>query len=476
MKENKKLTATPKVSKQVRLFTAITSVVVVIALVLAFLLSAAPSSIMEFDMTANDLYGITYQTEFLLSSLEYDIDITVVTEMATLDQRFIKFMEKYDALSDRVTVTFADPVLQPSVADIYGTSGNTIIVSCEETGKKSTFKISGFDGYESAALLYDYNYYYSYGSLNLIKFDAEGQLASAINGVINESTQKIYYLAGHGEQAVATTVSDLISKANYEIAYLDILTAGSIPADCSLIICNAPETDMSENELNLLKRWLADGGDMILLCDMAELPNFSALMATYGIQMETGYLADMQNYFEAYANQFGPYCFWPVLNMENPVTQTITSNAMMLYARPMTLVTPERRGAVVDGFMSSSPYGINYIDDVNAPQGTYYVGATATEAFNDGSTTHFTVISSAMFVNEELLATFASISNKNIFMNAVNTNFEGSATIVTIPARTAALELNTVTNSTMWGLFFAAMVPIIFIVFGFIFWQQRRKK
>ena len=152
----------------------------------------------------------------------------------------------------------------------------------------SSFAISGFAGYESAALLYDYNYYYTYGSLNLISFDAEGQLAAAITNVISESNEKIYYMAGHGESIMATAVSELITKANYDIGYLDLLTSGKIPEDCRLIICNAPTADMSENELAILKRWLADGGDMILVCDMPELTNFNALMTTYGIQMEQG--------------------------------------------------------------------------------------------------------------------------------------------------------------------------------------------
>ncbi len=464
-----------KASKQVRLFTAITAIVVVIAVVLSLLLSAAPSSVMEIDLTANDLYGITYQTEDLLEDLEYTIDITVITEMSTLDERFIKFMEKYDALSDKVTVTYKDPVLQPSVSEEYGTEGNSIIVTCQETGRTTSFNISGFDGFESAALLYDYNYYYSYGSLNLTKFDAEGQLAAAITNVISESTEKIYYMAGHGESAMAAPVTELIAKANYDTGYLDLLTAGKVPEDCRLIICNAPTTDMSEDELAVLKRWLADGGDMILICDLPELTNFNALMLTYGIQMEQGYLADMANYYEAYVNQFGPYCFWPVLNTSSVLSQGITSNAMIMSARPLTMVTPERRGAVTEFIMSSSPYGVNYIEEGNMTEGTYYAGVLATEAVSETESTRFAVISSGMFVNENLLASFASISNKNLFMNIVNANFEGK-TVMTIPARTTALEMNTVANSTMWGLFFAAMVPAIFIIAGFVFWTQRRKR
>ncbi|MBQ4040431.1 MAG: Gldg family protein, partial [Oscillospiraceae bacterium] len=286
-----------KASKQVRLFTAITAIVVVIAIVLSLLLSAAPSSFMEFDLTANDLYGITYQTEELLKDLEYTIDITVISDTASLDERFVKFMEKYDALSDKVTVAYKDPVLQPSVTEEYGTDGNAIIVSCQETGRTTSFNLMGFAGYESAALLYDYNYYYTYGNLNLTSFDAEGQLAAAITNVISESTEKIYYMAGHGESSMATAVSELITKANYDIGYLDLFTSGKVPEDCRLIICNAPTTDMSDDELAILKRWLSDGGDMILICDLPELTNFNALMLTYGIQMEQGYLADMANYY-----------------------------------------------------------------------------------------------------------------------------------------------------------------------------------
>lgn len=464
-----------KSPKQVRLLTAITSIVIVIALVVAFILSSLPSSIMEYDLTVNDLYGITDQSEKLLESLPYDVEIIVIAEEASLDQRFRTFMEKYDALSDRISVVFKDPVLQPSVLDTYETESNKILVRCEETGRTASFNVSGFDGYESAALLYDYNYYYTYGSLNLSSFDAEGQLASAITNVTSESSEKIYYLTGHGELSASAVITDLISKANYTTDYLDLLTTGSIPDDCSLIICNAPSTDMSADELSVLKRWLSGGGKMMLICDNPELPNFNALMLTYGIQMEKGYLADAANYYEAYVNQFGPYCFWPVLNTSSTITANISSNAMIMSARPLTFVTPDRRSSEVEYFMSTSPYGVNYIDENNMPEGTYYIGAVATEAIDDETTSRFTVISASMFIDDSLLTSFASISNKNIFMNALNANFDGKM-VLTIPSRTTALTLNTVPNSTLWGTFFAVMVPAIFLIFGFVFWTQRRKK
>ena len=474
MNENKTLTFR-KASKQVRLLTAVTAVVVVIAIILSVILTSLPSSVLEFDMTANDLYGITRQTEKLLDTLENEIDIVVITEESALEQRFVKFMEKYAALSDNISLKFADPVLQPSVLETYDVESNTVLVSCPDTGRTASFAVSGFEGYDSAALLYDYNSYYMYGSLNLSSFDAEGQLSSAITRVISENSNVIYYLAGHGENVLGNAVTELIGKANYDEKYLDLLAEGAVPEDCGLIICNAPTSDMSEDELTVLKRYLADGGDMILICDNPELTNFCNLMLTYGIQMEQGYLADTANYYESYVNQFGYYCFWPVMNTSSDLTKDVVSNAMILSARPLTFVTPERRGSQVDYFMSSSAGGVNFIDEDNMTQGQYYVGAVATEEVGENNTTRFTVISTGYFTDNSLLTSFGSISNKDIFMNAVNANFD-DVSVLTIPSRSMAFARNTLTNTIMWGLFFAVMVPLIFIIAGFVFWTQRRKK
>lgn len=473
MNENRTLTF--KTSKQVRLLTAVTAVVVVIAILAAIVLASLPSSVLEFDMTANDLYGITDQTENLINSLEHSIDITVVTESSALDEKFVKFMEKYAALSDKLSLTFADPVLQPSVLEKYGVENNTVLVSCPETGRKATYLVSGFEGYDSAALMYDYNSFYMYGTLNMSTFDAEGQLSSAITKVISDNTNKIYYMAGHGETALGTAVAELIGKANYTEEYLDLLTLGYIPEDCALLICNAPSSDISEAELKLLLDYLGNGGDMILLCDKPELTNFCLLMQHYGIQMEQGHLADLANYYEAYASQFGYYCFWPVLNQNSTLVSNVTSNAMILSGRPLSFVTPVRRGSVVESFMSSSSYGVNYVDENNMTEGTFHVGAVATEEVEEGVTSSLTVISSGYFADDNLLSSFSSISNKDILMNCINSNFE-DVTVLTIPARTLAYERNTFTNTTMWGLFFAVFVPLIFIVAGFVFWTQRRKK
>ncbi len=464
-----------KAPRPVRFLTAVTAIVVVIAITVLLILSSLPSNILEFDMTENDLYGVTAQTQRLLDSLEYDVDVVVVTDEASLEEHLTKFLSSYAALSPHIKVTYADPVTQPSVLDTYGVETNTVLVKCDATGRRATFNVSGFEGQDTAALLYSYSSYMMTGTLSLSSFDGEGQLASAVNSVVTENTNKIYYLAGHGETSMSTVISDLIAKANYTTGVLDLLTEGKIPEDCDLIICYAPTTDMSADELYILKDWMASGGRMILICDNPSLTNFCDLMLTYGIQLEQGYLADLNNYYENYLSQFGYYCFWPVFNTESDLYTSIQSNAMVISARPMTLVTPQRRGSGAEYFMSSSARGVNYVDEDNMEEGTYYVGVVATEGFESGPSSRLTVISCPYFIDDSLLSSFSNIANSTVFMNAVNASFD-DVTVFTIPVRSLSPKTNSFVNTAVWSIFFVGIVPVVFIGGGLVFWSKRRKQ
>lgn len=474
MKANNKTTR--KVSRSVKMISAITAVVVVIAIVAVMLLNALPSNILEFDMTENELYGITSLSERMLDNLEDDLEIAVIIESSSLDEHFTKFIEKYTALSPHLSLVWVDPVLYPSLADEYGEKSNTVVVKNLRTGTKSTFELCGFEGQDSAALLYDYTSYYIYGTMNLSSMDAEGLLARAITAVTSESTHTVYYLYGHNEAAMPTTITAMLDKANYGSGYVDLLVSG-IPDDCELLIINAPENDISTDELDILQRWMLKGGKIFLIIDDSSLTNFSKLLLTYGIQMENGRLADTQNYYSSYLEQFGYYCFYPMFNEDSELCNGISSNGMVIGAVPLSLVTPERRSSWTETFMSSSTSGVNYNgqEEGDITAGTYYVGVTAMEDLDDNTSSRLTVISSAYFDSENLLSNFSSLANSTIIMNCININFDGVET-VTIPARSVTPSYNSFTSTGFYSIFFIALVPLAFLIFGFVFWLKRRKQ
>ncbi len=465
------------VSRPVRLLTALTTVVLVIAIILVAVLHALPSSVMEFDMTENDLYKVSGTTKRMLQDLEDPIEIRVFSDEASVDQRFVKYMEKYAALSPLLTLDFIDPQKEPAAVKELDGEANTVQVRNAATGDTASFKVSGFEGQDAAAVLYDYASYYTYGTQTPVSFDAEGRLAGAIGTVTGSQRYTICHLTGHGESPMATSIAALLEKANYTQYSLELLSVGSIPEECDLLICNAPTSDLSEDELTLLKRWLADGGRLFLILDENTLPNFSALLKVYGIQTEQGYLADHANVYQQYVNRFGMYCFHPVYNEDSPLCEGIASDGMVIGAVPLTLVTPERRDSETEYFMSSSTSGVNYYGQAEdeIEEKIYYVGVVATEPVGDDGESRLTVISSGYYVSDMILSSFPSLSNSTVIMNAINANFDGK-TAVTIGAKNLGLTHNSLTRTTPYALFFTVFVPAAFLIAGLFFWLRRRKQ
>ncbi len=461
-------------NRQLSLLCSVTALVLAIAIVITAALKLVPKGYLEFDISSNNLYDITSATESLLDGLQYDVKIAVISQKDTLDRSFLKFMDRYSRLSDKVEIIYEDPVKTPSVLETYNTEADTMVISCEETGRSVTLNIFGFQGYSEGTILYDYMTYMMSGTLSMVSFDVEGQLASAINYVTGTEVKNVYCLSGHGELQMSQTIGELMEKSNYDVKYLDLLLNGSVPEDCDLLICYCPENDMSADEYDTLSRWLSDGGKMMLVLDVPELSNFSSLLQTYGIQMESGMLADLSNYYSNYFNSYGYYCIAPVMNTDSDVIYDISSNAMVLYARPMTLTSPDRANSIATPFLATSQSGVNYIDENNREQGQYYVGITATEELDEEKETRLTVFSSQYFVADQVLSTYSGISNAGIFMNAVNANFSDMDAFA-IPAKNTVIQYNAFTDTTLWSVFFVGIVPAAFLIGGLVIWNRRRK-
>jgi ABC-2 type transport system permease protein len=232
---------------------AVSAVVIAIVVFLNLIIGQLPSNVLEFDISDNNLYDISYTSEQLLSALDTDVKITVLAESGNADERILKFLDDYAALSPHVTVTTIDPVLYPSVLEKYDTVENTVVVENEDSGNYTVIDLYGFDGYGDAMLLYDYSYYSYYGSYYETSFDAEGLLTSAVSYVTNETSSLVYTLEGHGESSFGASVTELFTKNHIDTDSVDLLMDGGVPEDCELLICYNPTEDLADDELTILQ-------------------------------------------------------------------------------------------------------------------------------------------------------------------------------------------------------------------------------
>ena len=410
--------------------------------------------------------------------------MTVLAVKDETDERITNFLSRYAALSDKISIEWIDPVLHPSALTEYETSENTIVISCDGTGKTTTVSFTDI------LVPDEYSYYY-YGTETYTEFDGEGQLTSAVNYVTNDVEQTVYQTTGHGEGTLSDTITDLMEKNSYTLTEINLLMATSIPEDCDLLLMYAPTADLSEDEADLLGDYLEGGGKVMILSgdtSPADMPNLSSLLEEYGIEAADGYIAD-----PARCYQGNYYYIFPELSVSGEMAAGISSQMVLLaYAQGMNLVDPERETISTASFLLSSDQSYAVTED-SQRQAAYALGVVATETVStedDGTSSdnetdseddstdtlesRLTVISAGSLIDPSITDTFPQLENTQLFMNAVTANFEGVQNL-SIEAKSLGVEYNTVQHAGMFSFLVIFGIPAVILIGGFVVWMRRRK-
>lgn len=481
LKEQFKKTASVNGSYSVGLIVLVLCAVVMVNVVA----SKLPESVRKIDISDNKIYEITDTSKNLLKNLDKKVTMTVYAEESNTDKRIVTFLNKYEALSKNLTITWVDPVLHPAELTENNVTENSIVVACEETGKSDTVSFDDI-------LVVDAYSYYMTGNADATEFDGEGQLTSAVNYVTSGSQNTIYYTSGHGEQGFSTSVQEQLQKNNISDKELNLLMKEEIPDDCDLLIMNGVSADISEEEKTLLLDYMQTGGKvMVFLGDLeGDAPNLDALLNEYGMQRVNGYIADMERCYQG-----NYYYIFPVINGDESLMNGMSTGMVMLgNAHGMELTDPARDTITTTSFMttSSNGYAVTEEDQV---QGTYVLGAVATETIegeeaeeqaeaeaseDDVETeetaiqSRLTVISSVSMLDSQITDSFATLENLTLFGNALTANFDGVQNIAIEP-KSLEITYNAMQHVGLIGFAMIIGVPIIVLLYGFRQWLKRRK-
>ena len=187
---------------------AISAIVLALLVVVNVLVSILPTSLTRFDISSSQLYSITSNTKSVVNALEEDVTIYWIVQADEEDPIVENLLDKYDSLSDHISVVKKNPDVYPTFTQQYTdetVANNSLIVEC---GDKSCY-ISYSDIY-----LYETDFY-SYGYTSA-SFDGEGAITSAIDYVVSDELPQLYLLEGHGEAELPQTFQEQLEKDNIE--------------------------------------------------------------------------------------------------------------------------------------------------------------------------------------------------------------------------------------------------------------------
>lgn len=453
-------------------YMALLTIVIIAAVIIAnLIIGKVPGKYRKWDLSTNQILTLGKTTKDILSKLDKDVVIHVVANPDSVDDRIKSFVNLYADQSSKIKVVMDDPVLHPDILTKLETKPNQVLVSCDKTGKQTAIPFTDIIQIDQAA-------YYQYQQVHETAFDGEGQITSAINYVTNDSQTTVYTMTGHQEADLSATVKDAMKKSNMSVSDLNLMTQSTVPQNCSLLIINNPQKDISKDENTALTDYLKNGGHLMLLTGTTKdtLTNLDTLCSQYGMDIKNGYVADPapQHYYNN-----NPFYVIPEYDFSSAILTGVDSNQAALAIQPsgMTIEAKLPDGLTVTPFLNTSGSGL-FVDPATQVQtkGTYTLGATAVETVNDETNTAsvFTVITAPQLIDESILTSFPNISNLTLFMNAVSYKMPGVTTL-SIPSKSLSITHNMVTSGGLWSSLFIIVIPVIFLIAGFLIWMKRRK-
>lgn len=446
-------------------YTAVLSIIVIAAVVVLNMIAGTlPQKLRQWDMSGNKIYSVGSTTKELAEALDKDVTIYVIADPASVDERITRFVNGYSELSDRIKIETVDSVLHPEEVNRLKGENNTLLVKCEENNKTETIPFSNIFKYDQAA-------YFSYGQMIETEFDGEGQLTSAISYVTADVQKSVYQVEGHGEAPLGTGVFDMLEKSGLNVNTVNLLTEGKITEDCELLIINSPESDLADDEKNMVEMYMEGGGKTMIIAGYSEKdrPNLETILRGYGLKLEDGLVADTKSSY-----QNNPYFIFPTLNYSSEIVAGIDEKRSALILQPTALTQVETlpAGVTVEPFMETSDAGVLVTEQGQVP-GTYILGAAAEKEVESG-VARLTVFSTPALIDDGLNKTFSNLVNMDLFMNSVTANFDDVSNI-SIPAKSMEVTYNTVTSGGMWALLFILVIPVMTVICGLVIWMKRRR-
>jgi len=473
---------------------SIVAIAIVLAIVVAvnLFVGTLPVSWTQYDITADDMFSISEQTETLVKNLNKDITIYWIVSAGQEDARVENMLNRVDDLSQRITVVRKDTTVNPTFAAQYTQEAvydNSLVVECGERAR--------FLDYTKDIITYDYADYYSTGK-ETYYFNGEGALVSALDFVTSEKLSKLYLLTGHGEQTLSTIFATAVKNQNLETAELSLLSVDAVPEDADGILINAPKSDLSEPELKLLRDYTAAGGSVMFLSDIytgeTPLPNFEALMADYGLYSVPGMVVegDRSYYFAMQMQEMQQeirHALLPELN-EHPINEPLINAKyrVLLNGAHGIRVSEELPEDVEATQLLTTSYTAysklvggmleTYDKEAGDIDGPFAVAVLATRNAELENESNVIWISSPTLV-DEMMDNYTSGGNQDMFLNMLSYLCEPEAKEFTIHAKTITnLSFLTMESKTaaLLAILVVAVIPVAFLGCGIIVWFRRKHR
>lgn len=446
-----------KINRKLRLQMLVQNSLFVVLLVgiVAALLYLTRDVRTQWDLTQSKRNTLSQASADVLRQLQGPVEITAfATRQDTegdLRKTIQDFIAPYQRAKRDVSLTFVDPREEPRRAQEAGVRLNGELV-VEYNGRR-----------ENLANL------------------SEQDLTNLLVRLMRSAERMVMYLDGHGERKLDGQANhDLgeygnqLTAKGFKTGAVNLAMAQDVPRNASVLVVASPRVKLLPGEVNRLKRYLEDGGNLLWLVESDSLGGMDVIAEYLGLDLLDGVVIDPRagslNLPAAFALATG--------YGEHPVTERSSVTSVFPYARRITagqgsnfrftpLVETAPGGWLETGGLANARFDPNR--DLRGP----IVVAGALEREVGDKKQRVVVVGTGHFLANQYAGL---LGNLDLGVNMMNW-LAGDDRLITIqPKVRTDLRLQlpwAATLAVTWG--FLILLPLGFLVTGGVIWWRRRK-
>ena len=327
----------------------------------------------------------------------------------------------------------------------------------------------------------------------IVAFASETEIHKGLLRLLNPGNNVVYFLAGHGERDIEqagetsmTRAKTTLESKNYAVKTLNLLSENQIPEDASLIVIAGPLQPISENEVGLIKEYLATGGSLIIMEDPTALTEFGdasdpladMLAQDWGITLNNDIVIDLNSpqpttAAAAYYDSTHPV----TVNMNNlvsffPFTRSFTLASSLPEATLTPLVQTNERSWGETDFTSLTQGGSEVGMDPNEVQGPLTLAVAGENTTTGG---RVVVFGTSNFAVDQI---FDAYGNGDMFVNSVDWSAE-QEDLANLTPKTPTERTFKIPSQPVWIAILLStvfVIPGLIVVAGVSTWLSRRRK
>ena len=404
----------------------------------------------RIDLTSEKLYTLSDQTKKVLTGLQTDVK---VLHFNKTDDGVADEIEKYRYVSNRLTYEKVDLQAHPEQANRYPgvRSGETIVASGNRIEK-----VASLD---------------------------EQSLTSAIMKVSRDKAKTICFIEGHGERELAGSgpegygaINMLVKNDNYETKSINLSAANSSLSDCSVIVLAGTKKPLPQSETEILSKYLADGGKMLLAVDPDNDPDIGVLLRDWNIELRKDIVIEPT----IRMSSAGTASVVGRDYSSHAITKNLSTNLPVVFPLAQSLKSDNSKSEITINELiktSASGYGKTNIntDNIAPEEGKDNKGpltlALAASKKSNGKDARLVVLGDSDFASNQHQRLYG---NRDFFVNSINWLAEEEDLISIRPKSmtSRSVELSSVAQNLLFWL--TLFLPISVLGLGAAMWWKRR--